>query len=70
MMQPTDLFRARFQVKSKDAMRACADNGVNSLALDPYDVASMLNRYLRWRCKIIDSDNSVSWTSSLLFALQ
>jgi len=30
----------------------------------------MLNRHLRWRGKDGDSDNLVSWTSSLLFALQ
>ncbi len=61
----------RFWVKSKDARRACADSRVDVLASDRNQhVASMLNRHLRWWGKSTDSDNFVSWTSSLLFALQ
>ena len=55
----------RFWVKSKDAKYSSADSRV-----DNQRVASMLNRHLRWRGKDEDPDNWVSWTSSLLFALQ
>ena len=58
-------------VKSKDASGACADSGVDVFALDyNQHVASMLNRHLRWLGTATDSANFVSWTSSLLFALQ
>ncbi|KAL8719362.1 MAG: hypothetical protein Q9225_003619 [Loekoesia sp. 1 TL-2023] len=40
-------------------------------ALDPSStVAKMLNKHLRWSGRHPDADNFVSWTSSLLFALQ
>lgn len=37
---------------------------------DVADVAAMLNRHLRWFSVESENDNLVSWTSSLLFALQ
>ena len=58
-------------VKSKNASRACADSRVDVFGSDRnQQVASMLNRHLRWSGRSNDSDNFVSWTSSLLFALQ
>lgn len=61
----------RFWVKSKNARRDCADSRLDVFAsVRNQHVASMLNRHLRWQGKPTDSDNFVSWTSSLLFALQ
>ena len=58
-------------MKSKDASRACGDSRVDVFASDRnQQVASMLYRHLRWSGKPNDNDNFVSWTSSLLFALQ
>jgi hypothetical protein len=61
----------RVWVKSKDASHDSANSEVDILARDNnQQVASMLNRHLRWGGKPLDPDNLVSWTSSLLFALQ
>lgn len=37
---------------------------------DRYKIAAMINRHLRWCNKPDDSNTLVSWTSSLLFAIQ
>jgi hypothetical protein len=61
----------RFWVKSKDAKYSSANSRVDILSRSHNrQVASMLNRHLRWWGKDEDLDNLVSWTSSLLFALQ
>jgi len=61
----------RFWVKSKDARYERANHRVDILSRDQnQQVASMINRHLRWWGKDGDEDNLVSWTSSLLFALQ
>ena len=58
-------------VKSKDARHDFAYRRVDVPASARHrHVASMLNRHLRWCGKSTESDNFVSWTSSLLFALQ
>lgn len=78
---PRYLFRAstprsdgttdRFWVKSKDARYDSANSRVDIFARDDnQQVAIMLNRHFRWWGKDLDPDNLVSWTSSLLFALQ
>lgn len=57
----------RFWVKSQDAKYSRASSTVDILSMDDdLLVARMLNKHLRWWGK----DNLVSWTSSLLFALQ
>jgi hypothetical protein len=61
----------RFWVKSKDASDGRTNNNwLDIFSRDKNQVASMLNRHLRWWGKDEDPDNFVSWTSSLLFALQ
>lgn len=58
----------RYWTKSKDARDGGDECSVDILARDDYRVADMLNSHLRWwPCH---DDNFVSWTSSLLFALQ
>lgn len=59
----------RSWTKSKDARSGSERSSVDILTRhDDYRVADMLNKHLRWReCS---EDNFVSWTSSLLFALQ
>ncbi|KAL9020640.1 MAG: hypothetical protein Q9185_002088 [Variospora sp. 1 TL-2023] len=59
----------RTWVKSKDAKRGDPNSSTDVFARDSTSVANMLNRHLRW-CKRNNVDNFVSWTSSLLFALQ
>ncbi|KAL9124114.1 MAG: hypothetical protein Q9217_006523 [Psora testacea] len=57
--------------KSKDVRKNRPYNKVNILARqDKSEVARMLNIHLRWWGTLLDPDNLVSWTSSLLFALQ
>jgi hypothetical protein len=58
-----------FWVKSRDA---CADKRQTRDVFDQDDghVSSMLWRHLDWKGKLYDRDNFMSWTSSLLFALQ
>src|SRR5450756_949902 len=61
----------RFWAKSKDASNDRSDCGEDILSRDnEEEVASMLSRHLNWKSTYEDSDNLVSWTSSLLFALQ
>ena len=61
----------KFWVKSKDARHGRMNSREDVLELDDnQQVASLLNRHLRWWGKANDPDNFVSWTSSLLFALQ
>lgn len=57
-------------VKSKDAAIGRADSTVDIFARGSASVARMLNRHLQWSGRLDDVDNFVSWTSSLLFALQ
>lgn len=57
--------------KSKDARYMRPHSTVDLLARqDKLAVARMLSRHLRWLGTPSDPDNLVSWTSSLLFALQ
>lgn len=57
--------------KSKDARYDRPHSAVDILARqDKSEVARMLLRHLRWWGTPSDPDNLVSWTSSLLFALQ
>lgn len=57
--------------KSKDVRNNRPHNKVDILARqDKSEVAKMLYIHLRWRGTLSDPDNLVSWTSSLLFALQ
>ena len=58
----------RIWVKSKDATHSRENSRMD--VLQNQLVANMLNRHLRWWGKSRDFDNFVSWTSSLLFALQ
>ncbi len=61
----------RFWVKSKDAKCGSVYSEVDILAHgDNQQVAGMLNRHLRWEGEPEDTENLVSWTSSLLFACQ
>ncbi|KAN0089983.1 hypothetical protein V8E51_018562 [Hyaloscypha variabilis] len=61
----------RFWAKSKDASNDRSDYREDILSRDDEEeVASMLSRHLNWKSRYADSDNLVSWTSSLLFALQ
>jgi len=61
----------KFWVKSKDARHGRMNSREDVLELDDnQQVAGMLNRHLRWKGETNDPDNFVSWTSSLLFALQ
>ena len=58
-------------VKSKDACKN-EPNAAQDI-IDREDVeeaAAMLDRHLRWKGSYKDSDNLMSWTSSLLFALR
>ena len=58
-------------VRSKDAKFFPVDGTVDLFAnSNDREAASMLNRHLRWKGEPENSDNLVSWTSSLLFALQ
>ncbi|KAL8982341.1 MAG: hypothetical protein Q9177_005302 [Variospora cf. flavescens] len=59
----------RTWVKSKDAKSGEPNSSTDVFARDSTSVAEMLNRHLRW-CKGDNFDNFVSWTSSLLFAIQ
>lgn len=59
----------RTWVKSKNAKRGELNSSTDVFARDSTSVAEMLYRHLRW-CKGDNDDNFVSWTSSLLFALQ
>lgn len=55
---------------SVDASRGWEGCDVDLFAQDEDEVAYMLNQHLRWWPKDHCMDNLVSWTSSLLFALQ
>ncbi|KAH6874407.1 hypothetical protein B0T10DRAFT_586371 [Thelonectria olida] len=43
---------------------------INLLSLRPHVASKMLYNHLTWRCGDIGSDNLVSWTCSLMFAIQ
>ncbi|KAI0006979.1 hypothetical protein F4779DRAFT_537533 [Xylariaceae sp. FL0662B] len=58
----------RFWTKSKAARHGHANGRVDILTKGNNEAADMLNGHLRWSSG--DGDNLVSWTSSLLFALQ
>jgi len=57
-------------VKSKDARYNRDNNDVDIFSQGEQEVGCMLDRHLRWKGLPEDADNLVSWTSSLLFALQ
>jgi hypothetical protein len=76
---PQYLFRVSFHrksdgettkvwAKSKDAKEGNPNQGTNILDGDRADMADMLWRHLRWKGG--SPSNLLSWTSSLLFALQ
>lgn len=56
--------------KSKDATNGNAKSDIDMFSRNRSSMAAMLNRHLRWSGKDDESDNLVSWTSSLLVALQ
>lgn len=58
----------RIWAKSKDAKKANPGQETNILDGDRTEMADMLNRHLRWEGG--SPSNLLSWTSSLLFALQ
>jgi hypothetical protein len=57
----------RFWTKSMDARHRSANHRLDIFGRDNEQVASMLNKHLRWMEG--PADNLVSWTSSLLFAI-
>ena len=58
-------------VKSRDAFYSRPTSFVDIFDREDYgEVAEMLNRHLRWNYDQEKKDNMVSWSSSLLFALQ
>lgn len=58
-------------VQSRDAFYSRPTAFVDIFAREDHEaVAEMLNRHLRWNYDRSKKDNTVSWTSSLLFALQ
>ena len=58
-------------VKSKDARWVKDSRRIDFLSIqDKKEAAAILNKHLRWKGQPEDRDNLVSWTSSLLFALQ
>ncbi|KAJ6005793.1 hypothetical protein N7451_003737 [Penicillium sp. IBT 35674x] len=58
----------RIWAKSKDAKKANPGRDTNILDGDRTEMADMLNRHLQWKGG--SPSNLLSWTSSLLFALQ
>lgn len=56
-------------VKSKDSRLGRESGNLDIFSQDDAQVAETLNKHLRWLGHEAESDNFVSWTSSLLYAL-